>query len=71
MAAGTLARPGTEYGPCAGECNHKDCAETRRMAETECHYCQTRIGYDRRFYQEPDDRLVHASCLEDNIEKER
>lgn len=74
MAAGTLPPPGTGFGPCATPCQHKDCAATRTMAAAVCGYCSEPIGYDRRFYVEGDDRLrdlVHASCLEDDIDRVR
>lgn len=50
MAAGILAAPGTEYGPCEGECQHTDCAATRSTATAECIHCDEPIGYDTRFY---------------------
>jgi hypothetical protein len=61
MAASTLPRPGTENGPCEEPCEHRDCALTRRMANTDCAICHIRIGYDRRFYQK-DYGLVHFYC---------
>lgn len=77
MAAGTLAAPATEYGPCEGSCSHTDCAATRRMASTDCRLCGKPIGYETRFYDEtpagpwppPAEReLVHAACLEESLE---
>jgi hypothetical protein len=50
MAAGILSKPGTEYGPCAKECQHTDCRKTREMAEARCTICRKPIGYDTRFY---------------------
>lgn len=72
MAAGTLPKPGTRYGPCEDGCLHRDCAETRRMAAELCGICETAIGYDVRFYDEGgrDERgLVHATCLEQEVEQ--
>jgi hypothetical protein len=69
MAAGVLAKPGTEFGPCAEPCQHTDCAGTRRIATTVCRFCNKEIGYDRRFYN--DEGYVHAACLEDSIDPER
>ena len=73
MAAGTLPAPGKiidgeEIGPCREDCEHKECAETRRMAATDCHYCLRPIGYDTPFFNhdvtgDGDRRLVHAQCL--------
>jgi len=49
-------------------CRHKDCAQTRHMAETACLVCAKPIGYDRPFYQRDDwHQLVHASCEEDRV----
>lgn len=64
MAAGTLPKPGSTVGPCAEACGHLDCLETRKMAADNCHFCQTEIGYDRRFYL-TDNGLCHATCLEE------
>jgi hypothetical protein len=74
MAAGVLAEPGTEYGPCTDPCEHIDCAETRRMAAGKCRLCWKPIGYGRRFYVDPVSagtinlRYVHASCFETESE---
>lgn len=56
MAAGTLPKPGTEYGPCADECKHRDCAVTREMASAKCDVCGESIGYGTRLYQRPTER---------------
>lgn len=71
MSAGSLGAPGTHAGPCKNECKHKDCAATRHMATTKCHWCKETIGYDHLFYREDDDSFIHASCLEDNLEQWR
>jgi hypothetical protein len=63
MAAGTLPRPGTEYGPCEDDCEHTDCEATKTQAANECPLCHIQIGYGIRFYQR-DDGLVHARCVE-------
>lgn len=75
MAAGILAMPGTDAGPCLDPCGHRDCGETRFIAEFMCRFCKTSIGYERRFYLDPepcqatrDHRgWVHASCLERSV----
>lgn len=75
MAAATLPTPGTEVGPCTTACEHTDCAETRRMAETCCVYCGQPIGYETRFYRNNGNErdlpagaivreYVHATCEE-------
>jgi hypothetical protein len=75
MAAGTMPKPGTEYGPCADECVHTDCAAHRKIAEAECVHCDEAIGYDTRFYHVdtirqsgadwPGTRVyAHARCVE-------
>jgi len=61
MGWGTLPAPGTELGPCEGECAHTDCAETRRMAASACARCGEEIGYDRAFYARGEG-FVHAAC---------
>ena len=68
MAAGTLAVPGTKHGPCAEECQHRDCAATRRSAEGRCRICGELIGYGTRVYWE-DGVYVHADCVEDEAER--
>lgn len=82
MAAGTLPRPGTKLGPCEPECQHKDCAITRRMAAETCRFCQKPISSEP-FYTDPENSrdvrgdgplsgpaLVHAECLERHYEAE-
>lgn len=77
MAAGTLPLPGTEFGPCADDCAHRDCAETRAMAATTCWRCEQPIGYDRAFYRmnpgseaaAGESYLVHAGCEEAAAER--
>ncbi len=72
MAAGVIAQPGSAIGPCTNLlCGHIDCDKTRTMAGSECPYCHEEIGYGRRFYQLDGEILVHASCYEAAIEKER
>ena len=71
MAAGVLPKIGTKYGPCEGECQHKDCALNRKMAEAPCKICGEPIGYDTRFYNVGDSNgldLTHALCEEERIE---
>jgi hypothetical protein len=75
MAAGYLPLPGTTYGPCIADCAHIDCAATRSDAAQVCHLCKTSIGYDRGYYSErttqtPVRRLVHASCLEQEVRQQ-
>jgi hypothetical protein len=69
MAAGTLPKPGTRYGPCAASCTHIDCAKTRVMANSMCGICGLRVGYEVRFYINNDPaigtELVHAYCWEE------
>lgn len=76
MAATALPRPGTEYGPCAEPCAHRDCAASRRMADEVCRFCGEAIGYETYFYDDPQKPegdslvrgLVHAPCLERSLE---
>ena len=77
MAAITLPAPGTEHGPCPTTrtrgveltCGHTDCAASRRTAASVCRLCGAPIGYERRYYVDPDGeaslfQFVHAACLE-------
>jgi hypothetical protein len=70
MAASRLPSPGTKLGPCKRKCEHRDCAETRRMSESICRICSKPIGYETRFYGDGPG-FVHAICLEDEVEAER
>lgn len=65
MAAGTISKPGTLYGPCVDEnCGHTDCAASRKMAATACALCGEPIGYERLFYQRDNwTVLVHTACM--------
>ena len=69
MASSCLPKPGTEFGPCAGVCEHRDCADTRRIAATICPDCREPIGYGRHFYKDGDGH-AHAVCLEERYEAE-
>jgi hypothetical protein len=64
MAASALPRPGSKYGPCVEQCIHRDCAETRAMAERNCTGCAEEIGYERAFYRDDSGDLIHATCAE-------
>jgi hypothetical protein len=64
MAASALPKPGSKYGPCEIDCEHRDCAETRRMADRNCSGCADKIGYERAFYREDSGDLIHAACYE-------
>ena len=77
MAALALPAPGTELGPCLPDssigfvrtCGHVDCAASRRTADAVCRLCGAPIGYERRYYVDPEGeaslfQFVHASCLE-------
>jgi len=71
---GTLPKPGSEYGPCTNLCAHPNCAETRKMAEAVCGYCNKKIGYNTRFYDETtqkEQKYCHTLCLERRIEDEK
>ncbi len=70
MAAGTLPKPGTQYGPCKAKCTHRDCAQTRAISAAACTICAKPIGYDKRFYTE-DGKHMHAVCIETKLDNER
>lgn len=64
-AAQPLPAPGTEYGPCARGCSHRDCESTRAMANTLCRTCGEPIGYSSWWYQESTDEgrlMEHQMC---------
>ena len=74
MGWSTLAKPGTEAGPCLDiGCGHRDCAWTREQSRRPCRICGLSIGYDRAFYVEKQEgdftRVVHASCAHEELEK--
>jgi hypothetical protein len=64
MAWTALGKPGTEFGPCAEQCKHSDCALSRRQAETICPGCKEAIGYERAFVEYAGS-LWHLACAED------
>ena len=80
MAASFLPKPGSPHGPCRPTrkvpmCSHVDCAATRSIADSECHYCPHVIGYDTAFYDVTPDAPVgvkvyaHATCHAEAIER--
>lgn len=79
MAAGSIAPPGTEYGPCVEPCKHIDCAATRKQAATPCVTCGEPLGYDVNFFRNHDDFRVkpgdepeyeHAMCTYKRLDAE-
>lgn len=60
--------PGTKFGPCEGDCEHKDCAQLRRDSEKTCRICGGVIGYESYIGFEPATEpgephsIVHFSC---------
>lgn len=70
MAAGFVSAPGTEFGPCVLGCAHKDCADSRRIAQSKCEICKKPIGYDKRYYQSENWTVFgHAVCANKEAEK--
>lgn len=63
MPAHVVPLPGEKYGPCSGTCNHPECTEMRKIAETPCKYCKEPIGYNKVFYFLAHGELAHYSCL--------
>lgn len=49
MSGVALASPGTFAGPCAGPCEHTDCAGVRALAAEHCYVCHEPLGYERMF----------------------
>jgi len=73
MGWAKLPSPGTEHGPCRGPCEHKDCAETRGMADALCVYCGETIGFDAPFYHvrasgKKPEGYAHARCTWETIQ---
>ena len=64
-----LAAPGTEYGPCLGECNHPRCNRARKAATSLCRLCRREIGYSVDYVANPGQALsfVHAVCRRKEI----
>ena len=59
---------GTQIGACTDEdCGHRDCEQTRKMANTKCDICGIKIGYETPFYK-TDEGLVHAECKMEQVE---
>jgi hypothetical protein len=46
------SKPGTDDGPCASACKHKDCQATREDAAAKCRWCGNPIGYESKFYMD-------------------
>jgi len=59
-----IPHPGAEFGPCAVDCDHPECVESRATAALQCVVCGEPIGYDQRFTIESLDwsRIVHMHC---------
>jgi len=70
MAWSVLAKPGTKFGPCKGECSHPDCACTREMAAALCIYCGKPIGYDTKLCGNHEKGYAHFICALEDAEKQ-
>ena len=63
---------GHSFEPCEHSCGHTGCRETKRQAESIFRLCETAIGFDRPYAQDPQrnvagpTRIVHARCLVDH-----
>ena len=73
MAAGRIPKPGSQFGPCIEHCKHHDCAAIRYEAKLRCSFCDKPIGYETSYYkgEKGQSKLVHALCLETEIDKQR
>lgn len=69
MAWSMIPTPGTKYGPCKEECSHKDCNQSRSIANKICPYCNQFIGYEKPFCIDENKNTCHYSCLIYDIEK--
>jgi hypothetical protein len=63
MGYSAIPALGSKYGPCKGECVHRDCLATRRDAAKECSICKTPIGYETNYYRNEEGGLEHAACV--------
>ncbi len=77
MAGLAIPAPGTEFGPCEGPCEHRDCRATRAWAAETCPGCGQEPGYERTVTRppagDPLDRggaFWHQTCLLEAAERE-
>ena len=72
MSWGILPKPGTSLGPCEDDWGHRDCSQTREMAQSKCTICGEPIGYSLKFTKAHNgEGLVHLACTLAVIEKTR
>lgn len=64
MSASWIPRPGGPFGPCRGECDHRECLDARRQADAKCELCPLPIGYEVPFFERESAGFVHARCAE-------
>lgn len=69
MAFSSIAKPGSNRGPCDFECAHRDCAELHAIASERCALCGDPIGFERNFCKRPEGiesprPYVHFCCAE-------
>lgn len=57
--------PGSPFGPCANDCSHLSCLDTRLLAAEKCIACAKPIGYWSDFYKQPvvDGHKVERVCV--------
>ena len=65
MAAGFTPSKNHINAPC-DKCEHRDCAELRKIIGHSCPFCKRAIGYASRFYNDSQYGICHADCLEDH-----
>jgi hypothetical protein len=70
MAFSQIQKPGSSFGPCGTECQHKDCNELHALASSKCAICGDAIGFERNFCNRLDSiesphAHVHYACAED------
>lgn len=67
MTATQLPVPGSKGGPCAGPCEHRECAAVRAQAARRCRVCGNVIGYATMYYREDAAdggvTFIHETCL--------
>lgn len=62
MGSIRVPKPGTQYGPCPGACEHTDCRASRMDSKMLCTICGKEIGYEVEFYNDGPGTQKHAAC---------
>lgn len=63
MAAGTMFDITDEDVVCQTDCEHTDCADSRKLATTPCNMCDKIIKAGERFFLDDNREPQHAVCV--------